>query len=168
MIRTVVVAWLTLLWLALWRDATPANLVSGVVVALVVTALFPEAQAPRRHTIRPWPLVVFHAYFAWKLLEANVVLAREILSRGDRIRTGIVAVPLSDCSDLVVSVVANAITLTPGTLTLEVTREPRALYVHVLHLHSIEAVRRDVWRIEHLALRAFGVDDPGPAPVARP
>jgi multicomponent Na+:H+ antiporter subunit E len=52
--------------------------------------------------------------------------------------------------------VADAVSLTPGTLTLEVQREPLILYVHVLHLRSVEDVRRDVRRLELDAVRAFG------------
>ena len=55
--------------------------------------------------------------------------------------------------------VANAISLTPGTLTIEVATDPNVLYVHVLHLHDIDAVRRDVTRLERSVLRAFGTDE---------
>jgi multisubunit Na+/H+ antiporter MnhE subunit len=46
--------------------------------------------------------------------------------------------------------------LTPGTLPVHVTREPPVIYIHVLHLHDIEAVRRDVQHLADLAVRAFG------------
>jgi multicomponent Na+:H+ antiporter subunit E len=52
--------------------------------------------------------------------------------------------------------VANVITLTPGTVTIEVEDSPPVLYVHVLHLHDLEAVRRDLLRIEEFSVRAFG------------
>jgi multicomponent Na+:H+ antiporter subunit E len=53
--------------------------------------------------------------------------------------------------------VADAVTLTPGTLTVEVRREPvPVLYVHVLHLRAVEDVRADVHRLRDLAERAFG------------
>jgi multicomponent Na+:H+ antiporter subunit E len=158
--RFILVLWLTGLWVVLWRDVSLANLLSGVAVAVLVTTLFPGRPVHRReHQVRLGPLLAFLAYFLWKLLESNIVLAREVLSPRDRIRTGIVAVPVSG-SDLVTTIVANAISLTPGTLTLDIRSDPRTLYVHVLHLDDIEDVRRDIQRLESLVLRAFAAERP--------
>ena len=72
-----------------------------------------------------------------------------------RINQGIVAVPITGVSDVVITGVANAISLTPGTLTLEVRRDPPTLYVHVLHLRSVEDTRREILYLELLLLRAL-------------
>lgn len=158
------VAWLTILWLVLWRDATVANAVSGLLVAIVVTSAFPGTRGdPPRHRVRPLWLIGFFAYFHWKMVEANFVLAREILTPRDHTLSGIIAVPAEGLSDRVVTLIANAITLTPGTVTLEIRRDPTTLYVHVLHLHDTERVRRDVRRLQELALRASGADHPVPS-----
>jgi multicomponent Na+:H+ antiporter subunit E len=60
------------------------------------------------------------------------------------------------CSDLVITVVANAITLTPGTLTVELRRDPTTLYVHVLHLSDLDEVRRDIRTLQRKVVRAIG------------
>lgn len=151
------VAWLTVFWVVLWRDFSAGPALGGLAAAILVTAAFPPA---RRHrpgdTVRPLWLLVFAGYFLWKLLAANAILAREIVTPRDSIRTGIIGISVEGSSDLVVTMVANAITLTPGTLTLEVHRDPPTLYVHVLHLHDPEQVRRDVYRLQRFALRAIG------------
>lgn len=154
------IAWLTLLWLVLWGDFTMANTVSGLSAAVLITSIFPGTPGdPPRHTVRPHLLVAFLLYFHWKLLEANFVLAREVLTPTDHSSPGIIAIPVQQSSQLVITLIANAITLTPGTVTLEVTTDPAVLYVHVLHLRDPERVRRDVRRLERLALRAMGVED---------
>lgn len=154
--RALLVGWLTLLWLVLWRDASVANVVSGVAIAVVVLVVFPPRRVTGELALRPLHLVVFVGYFAWKLLVSNLVVAREIVTPRDHVRSGIVAVPMVACSDLVVTVVANTISLTPGTLTLEVRRDPPTLFVHVLHLHDLDQVRRDIRTLQHLAVRAIG------------
>ena len=53
-------------------------------------------------------------------------------------------------------IVANVITLTPGTITIESLGSPPVLYVNVMHLHDVERVRRDLLHIEELSVRAFG------------
>jgi len=160
------IGWLVTLWLVLWRDLSVANLLSGAVIAAVVAGRGSGSVDPRPfHRVRPLMLARFVVFFARKLLEANVVIAREVVTPQNRIHTGIVAVPVAGCSDFVVTVVANAISLTPGTLTLEIRREPEpVLYVHVLHLHDLDDARDDVLQMAERARAAF----PPPLPRSSP
>ena len=166
--RLTLIGWLTALWMALWREASTANLLSGVAVAVGVAAVvgqrgFDEPQ----HRLRPVAVARLLGYFGWKLLEANVVLAREVLTRRDTTRPGIIAVPLHPGSDLVTTIVANAVSLTPGTLTLDVRPDPLTLFIHVLHLHDEARVRGDVRRLEALVRDAHGYETPPDAPTQR-
>lgn len=160
--RALQLASLTALWVVLWRDLSVANLVSGVTVAVLVTVLFPlEPTKVGQHTIRPLPLLAFVAYFGWALLVSNLVVARTILSPTNRVRTGILRLPLPGCSDLVTTWVANAITLTPGTMTIEVSESPRVLYIHVLQTNDdlMDDERQSLHKLLHVALRAFYPDE---------
>lgn len=148
--------WLVVVWVALWEQVSPANVGSGLVVALVVLSLFPVGARHRSGHVRPVAAVRFLVYFAWKLVEASAIVAWEVVTPRNRINEGIVAIPIRGVSDVVITVVANAISLTPGTLTLEARRSPAVLYVHVLHLHDVEDVRRETLHLEALAIRAFG------------
>ncbi len=150
-------AWLMVVWVALWGDVTIGNVVGGAIVAAIALAAFPSAGPRPGMTLRPLHALRFLSYFLVKLIEANAVVAWEVLTpNNERVREGVVAVPVTGASDAVVTTVANAISLTPGTLTLGVQREPTILFVHVLHLRSVEATRDDVHKLEMLALRAFG------------
>ncbi|WP_436794859.1 Na+/H+ antiporter subunit E [Actinospongicola halichondriae] len=152
--RVITVSALTLLWIVLWRDASIANVLSGLVVAVVVSLI--PARPASHHKIRPLALARFVVYFAGKLLEANVVLAREVVTPQNSIHTGIIAVPLPGYDDFVLSVVANAVSLTPGTLTLEVTKTPDpVVFVHVLHLRDLDDARREVLAMAERAAAAF-------------
>lgn len=148
--------WLVVVWVALWEQVSPANVASGLVVALVVLTLFPLGDRDSSGRVRPVAAVRFLVYFAWKLVEASAIVAWEVVTPRNRINEGIVAIPIRGVSDAVITVVANAISLTPGTLTLEARRSPAVLYVHVLHLREVEAVRRETLHLEALAIRAFG------------
>jgi multicomponent Na+:H+ antiporter subunit E len=101
----------------------------------------------------------FVAHFLYKLVAANLTVARMVITPKPRINTGIVAVPLRRCSDAVATLVADAISLTPGTLTIEVRRNPTTLYVHALDVRDVEQVRADIRRLEVLAVKAFGSVD---------
>lgn len=155
--RIAIVAWLTVFWVILWGDLGAGTALAGLGAAVALTTSFPpELRERPEHTLRPHWAIAFAAYFGWKLLEANVVLAIEILTPRDSIRSGIISVSTEGSSELVTTLVANAFTLTPGTLTLEVRQVPPTLFVHVLHLRDTESVRRDVRRLQYLALRAIG------------
>lgn len=158
MIKVFHVAWLVAIWLALWSDVSWANLASGLVVAVVVALVYGTWRAGAT-MVRPVRVLKLILVFLVELVEASVVVARTVISPRGRIRSGIVAVPLSGCSDAVATLIAEMISLTPGTLTLEVRRDPLVLYVHVLHVRDVEAVRRDIHRLEVLAIEAFGDAD---------
>jgi multicomponent Na+:H+ antiporter subunit E len=156
--------WLVAIWLLLWNDLSVANVVSGVAVAVAVLSL---SRLPKSYCVgsesgdRPRVsiphLIYFGGYVLVKLVQANLVLAWEIVTPWrDRIHTGIVAVPLRTSSDLAMTVVANVITLTPGTVTIEAKGTPPVLYVHVLHLDDIERVKAELLDLEELSVRAFG------------
>ncbi len=148
--------WLLLVWVALWEDVSPANVTSGLLVASLLVTAFPLTGRGVRGGFRPAAATRFLVYFGWKLVEASAVVSWEVVTPRNRINEGIVAVPIRGVSDTLTTLVANAISLTPGTLTLEIRRRPTILYVHVLHLQDIETVRREVERLELLAIRAFG------------
>lgn len=150
---------LTVLWVALYDDISVANVLGGLLVAAVVISVAPrdDGEAPFAH-LSFFPAVWYVLLLIWKLLESNLKLAWEILRPHPRLHTGIFAVPMRGRSDGVATIVANSITLTPGTLTVEVDRngDDVTLYVHGMFTHDVEAVRREVLQLESRALRAFG------------
>lgn len=152
------VAVLVVIWLMLWGEVTPANLLSGLLVALVVVAGFDRTRRGRV-VIRPIHAARFALHFAGRLVVSGVVVARTVIAPAHRVRTGVVAVPLVGCSDAVVTLVADAVSLTPGTLTIEVRRQPPTLFVHALDVKEVEQVQAEVRRLEVLAVRAFGSDE---------
>lgn len=155
MIRLVRLVWITFLWVALWGELSIANVIGGVLVGAVLILLFETWRADTL-VIRPIRAIAFLGFFAYKLVESTWTVARTVIAPRDRVHQGIISVPLPDCSDAVATIVAGAITLTPGTLTLEIRRDPLTLYVHALDTRDVEAIRQDVRKLERMAVRAFG------------
>jgi multicomponent Na+:H+ antiporter subunit E len=168
------IIWLTALWVALWDDLTLGNVVSGVFVATAVVAVARPTGVTglERTYFRPVSALVFVVYFVVQLVKASLVVAWEIVTPGLRINRAIIAVPMHTSSAGVVTAVANAVTLTPGTVTIEVvenevalndgldpgsgSRVDRTLFIHVLHFIDVDSVRREVLRLERRAIKAFG------------
>lgn len=160
-------------WIALWGELTWANVASGVIVVAVVGAII--RPVPRQHRVNPFALVALLGVFAGRLVTSSVTVVLAVVSPTPaRLRSGVVAVQLSTDSLLVATIVADAISLTPGTLTLdarpaaEVQPDARpgdgvVLYVHVMGLDDPEDVRRDVAGLERRVLAAvspIGSDQP--------
>ncbi|MGH9119820.1 MAG: Na+/H+ antiporter subunit E [Acidimicrobiales bacterium] len=158
---------LTSIWVLLWGRLSAANVISGLVVALVLIAVLPDLRRPTHlPVLRPLALVLLGAYLLRQLVVSNLVLLREVLAPRSRISTGVVAVPLTGCSDELLTLMANFMALAPGSIPVEVTRDPAVIYVHVLHLGSVEEVRRQLWRLRDLTVAALGTEpnaaaDPG-------
>jgi multicomponent Na+:H+ antiporter subunit E len=152
--------WLTLVWVGLWGQVTPANVLGGVAVATLLLLLLPLPATPGSGRLRPLPALGVAAGFAWELVTANVVVAAQVLRAstglGRPLREAVVAVPVRGASDRLVTMVANMVSLTPGTLTLEIDRVADVLYVHVLDLDDPAELRRSVRAQEARVIRAFG------------
>jgi multicomponent Na+:H+ antiporter subunit E len=95
----------------------------------------------------------FAAFFAWQLLSANVRVAREVLTPGFTMSAGIIRVPTRCRSDLEVTLLANAITLTPGTMSLEIEPATRAIHVHGLYVEDRATFLAGLARFEDEILR---------------
>jgi multicomponent Na+:H+ antiporter subunit E len=163
-VRVVVrVALLLLLWLLAWGEASVGNVVSGVLLAVALLVAFPARRPTRAGpTVNLLGAVRLALHVVVQLVPSNVLVAREVVARHSRIRAGVLAYPLHHQSDELLSLMSNVIALTPGTMTVEATRDPATLYVHFLLLDDIERARRTVARLEELAVAALG----GPAGLA--
>ena len=150
-------------WLALWGEFSVVNVASGVLAVAVIELIF--RPPPRQHTLHPVALVRLLAVFVWRLVSSSATVVLAVLAPTPaRLRSGVVGVGLSQPSPLVAAIVADAISLTPGTLTLE-CRYPGedesdesaapTLYIHVLGLADPAAIRDDVGRLEQLVVSAI-------------
>jgi multicomponent Na+:H+ antiporter subunit E len=153
--RGVTLIWLTAVWVMLWESLTWANTLGGVVVAAVVAAMVPSHRVETRVGFRPLPALKLLGYFLWKLVEASAKLSWEIFTPRNRINAAVISVPLTSRVPGIVTGVANMVSLTPGTVTVDIDEETMTLFMHVLHLRSVEEERAAVLYLETLTLAAF-------------
>lgn len=101
--------------------------------------------APRSHYFKVLPKATFYIlYVLWSLLVSSVRVAIVILSPRPKIDPGIVAVPLTVKSDGAIFVLANSITLTPGTLSLSISEDKKTLFVHGMFIGDVADFRKDI------------------------
>lgn len=155
----VLLVWLVLVWVGLWGSVTPANVLGGLAVAVLLLLSLPLTDVPDQSDIQLVALLRFVGHFGVDLVRASLQVALLVL-RPRPLRPAIVAVPVRGASDRLLTLLANAISLTPGTLTLEVDRPRSMLYVHVIDVgpraDGVDRARADILRVEHLAVQAVG------------
>ena len=153
------VVWLTVVWVGLWGDVSAANVLGGLALAVLLVARLPLTDIHETGLVRPLGVLRFAFFFAGDLVRASVQVVRLVLSPRP-LRPAVIAVPVRGASDGLLTLLANAISLTPGTLTLEVDRPRSTLDVHVIDGGegdlAVERVRADILRVEHLAVLAVG------------
>jgi multicomponent Na+:H+ antiporter subunit E len=151
---------LIVMWIALWGTLSIANILGGALVALAVLVFAGRVKPRPVHNLHPDAALRYLRTFAMQLVVANWQVIKAVLRPGT-IKPGILAMPLHHASDAVVTLVANSITLTPGTLTLETERrdDVAVLYVHALDLTDADGVREDICELEVLAVDAFAGSD---------
>ena len=144
------------IWMLLWRDVSFGTMVGGSVIGLLIEAARSRSDTAVR--VDPLGMARFIVHYIWMVFASNAKVAWEVVTPSNElIKEAIVACRLRTDSLPVSLLVANAVTFTPGTLSLELTDEPRTLYVHVLQFTSAEDVRASVARLEDLVLRALPV-----------
>jgi multicomponent Na+:H+ antiporter subunit E len=127
---------LTLLWAALTGSFAGPNLVLGAVLAFGALMLLRNRAGAPRGLRKIWPIAVLAAVFVYELLSSAIGVALLVLTPdlNARLRPAIIAVPLTVKSDAEITLLANLITLTPGTLSIDVSDDRSVLYVHALML----------------------------------
>lgn len=145
---------LLLAWLALTGSLAPKNLVTGLGAVLLVLWLGPRDRVGPSHPSRPALALVrsvpaalrLALFVAVELVRSSAELGREALTPRPPAHPGIVAVPLAARTRLETALVAALVSLTPGTLAVELERqgEVPVLYVHAVASASPEAVRERI------------------------
>ena len=159
MTRLPSVVWLTLVWVLLWGTFSVASIVGGVLVAVLVTALFRLPLAPDRLPLRPLRLLGLLLYLVYDLVVSGAEVSWQVLRHGPRARGAIMAVPLISSSDRVVTVMANALSLSPGTMALQIDHDHDVWYVYALGPRDragVEKARRRVLDMQRRVLAALG------------
>ncbi|MCQ3930877.1 MAG: Na+/H+ antiporter subunit E [Chloroflexi bacterium] len=136
---------LGLVWTALTGEFTSINFVMGLVSGYILIFIFQGALFPNgSYHKKVFQAINFFLYFFWELLLSNLRVAREVLTPKFSMKPGIVGIPLDLKSDLEITVLANLITLTPGTLSLDVSDDRKTLYVHSMYVTDVDSFRASI------------------------
>jgi multicomponent Na+:H+ antiporter subunit E len=135
---------LTLIWAAVSGSFSLPNLVLGFAAGALSLWLVREQVSAVRHAVRPVKLLLLIGLFFKELSLSAIKVAILVMRPNMRLRPGIFAFPLSLTRDFEITLLANLITLTPGTLSVDVSEDRKTLYVHALDCHDPAAEKRAI------------------------
>lgn len=129
-------------WVAITGLFELMNFIIGFILAYAVLWLIQSATGPSNYFLKVYQVISFGLFFGWELIEANLRVAHDVLTRHHHMRPGVVAIPLDVQTDAEITMLANLITLTPGTLSLDVSTDRKVLYVHAMYIDDVNGFRR--------------------------
>lgn len=140
---------LALIWIAVSGDFSGSGLLTGFVLGYVILGLtLREVPAFAAYVRRVPKIILFAGYFLRELVRSNLRVAWDVVTPTHYMKPAVIAIPLEAKTDGEIALVANLISLTPGTLTLDVSSDRRVLYIHVMYLDDLDQVRADIKRFE--------------------
>jgi len=125
---------LALIWLALTMKFSFANILFGLVLGYFVLWFLKRKEKNDRYFKRIPAFLSFMVLFVKEVIKGSVKISYDIITRSHYMNPGIIAVPLTAKTDIEITLLANAITLTPGTTSLALSDDRTILYVYNVYL----------------------------------
>lgn len=134
---------LGLLWIILFQSSSAIEYITGFVVAFGILSIF-----ERRYGRRGFYVLTFLAAVLWQITVSSIQLAWVLIQPRLEITPSIIAVPLDVTNDFQIATLASTVTLTPGTLSVDIGRDVRSgrrvLFVHTLFTDDPDKLRDQI------------------------
>ena len=135
---------LTIVWLLLNNDLSGGHIVLGLFLGITIPFLT-QSFFPEKFCLKnPSVLAKFVITVLYDIVVANVVVAKLILGDNDKLKPGFLIIDLDIKHPLGISTLANTISLTPGTVSCDLSRDRTQLIVHALHVEDIDTTIKEI------------------------
>lgn len=135
---------LAIAWALASAEVTIARLGEGFVLGFVALWVTGRALGGDEYGRKALAILRLAFLFLRELVIANLKVAYDIVTPTHHMRPGVVAIPLELESDAEIALLANLISLTPGTLALDVSVDRKTIYIHAMYITDVEKVRSSI------------------------
>ena len=129
---------LLVVWLMINTTTSAGHILLGSILAIVIPLLCEPLRVRQPNIQRPFKALIYVLIVLKDIVVANIEVAILVVGPMRRIKPGFVAVPLDLENTLPITVLASTVTMTPGTVSAEVSSDQKWLYVHVLNMPENE------------------------------
>jgi multicomponent Na+:H+ antiporter subunit E len=133
-----------LVWAAATGIFTLGNLIVGFALSFAVLLYAQRVVGASSYFDKFRQAVALAVFFVWELVMASIRVAYDVITPVHLARPGVLAIPLDAKTDEEITMLASMISLTPGTLSLEVSEDRRLLYIHAMFIDDADELRREV------------------------
>lgn len=144
-------------WILLQNEVSAGMIVFGFILGMIIPRMTAPWWPDTPKGFRLGKMVVYSLIVVWDIILANIQVAWVVLTVPNaRLKPAWIVVPLQLKQPEAITVLAGTITLTPGTVSADLSDEGHSLLVHVLHTHDPDAVRDEIiTRYERRLLEIF-------------
>ena len=130
---------LSFIWVALTGSMYYSNFLFGFLLGFFIQWIMNRHETDQRYFNRVPKIIGFIFYFLYDLLVANLQVAYDVITPKYFFKPGIIHYPLDARSDMEINLLSTVISMSPGTLVLDISEDKKSLYIHVMYLKSKEA-----------------------------
>jgi multicomponent Na+:H+ antiporter subunit E len=138
---------LAFIWAAVTGRFDFSNVLIGMAIGHMVLFIAQPIMGSSTYFSRIRYVLRFALFYIWEMILANLRVAYDVMTPLRRIRPGVLAIPLEAKTEAEITLLANLITLTPGSVSLDVSSDRRFLYLHAMYIDDLEKYREDVKKI---------------------
>ena len=135
---------LAVLWALLSGDISQYSLMTGFVLGYLVLGMMATQATEKSYFKKVRQTLACALEFLKELALSTYRVAYDILTPTHYMKPGVIAFPLEAKTDAEITMLANVITLTPGTLSLDVSEDRKTLYIHAMYIDDPDALRREI------------------------
>jgi multicomponent Na+:H+ antiporter subunit E len=130
---------LSFIWVALTGSMYYSNFLFGFMIGFFILWIMNREETDQRYFNRVPKTIGFVFYFLYEMIVANIQVAYDVITPKYFFRPGIVRYPLEANSDIEINLLSTMISMTPGTLILDISEDKKSLFIHVMYLKDKEA-----------------------------
>lgn len=134
---------LTFVWVALTGQLNYTNFVFGFILGFFLLWMF-NRRTPGSHDyfFRVPKIIAFFANFLYDMIKANIEVTIDVLTPNYNMKPGIIKYEMDAKTDFEITMLANMIALTPGTLVIDISKDKKYMYIHAMYLKDIERFKQ--------------------------
>ncbi|ERJ60589.1 hypothetical protein M472_17680 [Sphingobacterium paucimobilis HER1398] len=125
---------LSFIWVALTGSMYYTNFLFGFLLGFTILWIMSRNDGDRRYFYKVPRIVSFVFYFLFQMIKANVQVAYDVMTPRYFMRPGVVRYPMNARTEMEINLLSMMISLTPGTLILDISEDKKTLYIHVMYL----------------------------------
>ncbi|MBE8720018.1 Na+/H+ antiporter subunit E [Sphingobacterium pedocola] len=134
---------LSFIWVALTGSMYYTNFVFGFLLGFFVLWIMNRNDIDQRYFYRVPKILSFVLYFLYQMVRANLQVAYDVMTPKYFMKPGVVRYPLNARTEFEINLLSTMISLTPGTLILDISEDKQTMYIHVMYLENAETFVRE-------------------------